>query len=453
MVSGFLPRKLIHSLPAALLLAALPVGANTAELPFLLHHYRVHVDTEFKSMDVRACFTDTMPEQLAAGSGAAQSYLQHMRATVKGRTVAIQPRGRIVNLPRVPDDLCVEYQVNIDGISAVRRMDVGLRSEQSLLLGINYWLWRPRKLDADSDIEIEFVLPAETTVSAPWHRIADANGKHRFRVGHTPYYWPGVIALGKLHRESLAVPGAVLRVAMMDGIPESKRITATQWISAAALSVTKLYGEFPQPNPQVLIIPVPGGNDASPFAKIARGGGVAAHFLMNMEAAPQEFKDDWVATHELSHMLLPFINRADAWLSEGIASYYQNILRGRSGLLTPLEAWQKLHEGFKRGDRGTRGGTLSDATRRMRSGNNYMRVYWSGAAMALTADVRLREISGGELSLDVALARLRECCLTPDRSWRGEEMMQKLDELTNTSIFSELYEQNIYSRFFPNLRP
>ena len=61
------------------------------------------------------------------------------------------------------------------------------------------------------------------------------------------------------------------------------------------------------------------------------------------------FLDSWTASHELSHLLLPYISRREAWLGEGFASYYQNVLRARAGMLSQREAWQKLHAGFERG--------------------------------------------------------------------------------------------------------
>ena len=39
-----------------------------------------------------------------------------------------------------------------------------------------------------------------------------------------------------------------------------------------------------------------------------------------------------------------------AWLSEGTASYYQNVLRARAGILPAEDAWQRMHSGFRRGN-------------------------------------------------------------------------------------------------------
>ncbi len=80
-----------------------------------------------------------------------------------------------------------------------------------------------------------------------------------------------------------------------------------------------------------------------------------------------------------------------------------------------------------------------------------MRVYWSGAAMTLIADTRLRAASGNKQSLDLALASLQSCCLDINKRWRASELFKRLDDLTGTRIFSDLYEEHVNSRNFPDL--
>ena len=65
-----------------------------------------------------------------------------------------------------------------------------------------------------------------------------------------------------------------------------------------------------------------------------------------------------------------------------------------------------------------------------------MRVYWSGAAMMLMADTRLRAASGGRQSLDSALQSLQHCCLENGKSWRARDLLAELDRVTGTQIFS-----------------
>jgi predicted metalloprotease with PDZ domain len=78
-----------------------------------------------------------------------------------------------------------------------------------------------------------------------------------------------------------------------------------------------------------------------------------------------------------------------------------------------------------------------------------MKVYWSGAAIALMADVQLRERSGGSESLDDVLDRFQACCLPSDRVWTGPELFAKFDELAGSPVFSSLFRRHADTAGFP----
>jgi predicted metalloprotease with PDZ domain len=80
-----------------------------------------------------------------------------------------------------------------------------------------------------------------------------------------------------------------------------------------------------------------------------------------------------------------------------------------------------------------------------------MRVYWSGAAIALLADLDLRRTSGGTQSLDTVLGDLGRCCLPADRKWTDRQVVDKLDSLSKTEIFGRLYRRWLDSDRFPDL--
>lgn len=122
-------------------------------------------------------------------------------------------------------------------------------------------------------------------------------------------------------------------------------------------------------------------------------------------------------------------------------------LPGGMSISTP---WMALDEGFKRGENGTHGGSLAQATRN--GWRSTMRVYWSGAALMLMADMQLRESSGGLQSLDTALQALSACCMENGKTWRAREMFSRLDKLTGTDIFTGLYREYVHEEGFPDMR-
>jgi hypothetical protein len=79
-----------------------------------------------------------------------------------------------------------------------------------------------------------------------------------------------------------------------------------------------------------------------------------------------------------------------------------------------------------------------------------MLVYWSGAAMALEADVQLRAMADG-MSLDVVLGQLADCCLPSERIWSASELFRKLDTFSPQPVFIPLYEAYMARRGMPAL--
>ncbi|HUO83463.1 MAG TPA: hypothetical protein VM616_11470 [Gammaproteobacteria bacterium] len=409
-----------------------------------LHRYVVRVDPQLQSLEVRACFDGIAPSRLAASRAAARYLADPPRIAggVGGQLYRVADELRLEGLP---DDTCIDYVTEIENSAASSRYGT---VRGATITNAADWFWRPRDMPRDADIEIAFLTAPGHDVSAPWTALSE----HVYRVGRSPQRWPARVAFGLFHAQKLEVPGASLRLAVLDG-GRADHESVTRWIREAAFAITMAYGRFPLPGAQILVLPVDGARGPVPWAQVLRGGGASAHFFIDAEATEAELRADWTATHELSHMLLPYIDRRDAWLSEGFASYYQNVLRARSGMLTPLEAWRLLDAGFRRGIDGTSPArTLSEASIDMDRTRGFMRVYWSGAAIALLADLRLRESTGGRQSLDTALAGLRRCCLPSAGRWRARALFDRLDDLTGTEIFGELHATHVNARAFPDLR-
>jgi hypothetical protein len=433
----------------AVVMSLLTAGAAAAER---LHKYTVAIDAELSALSVRACFSGAAPATLSAESLDAPLALIDFH--VESSRKSIEPSGSI-SLKSVPENGCVVYRVDVS--RPIRQHDrtgdkihhVG----KDLLTSVGIWLWRPEKLEADEDIELTFILPDGIAVSAPWKPVAQSGERVVFRTGRSPYDWPASVAFGRFREREIRVGGARLRLAVLDGTPAADVEQMQAWIRDSAQMVAALYGRFPQSQAQVLVAPGARGNEPTPWAYVVRGGSPAVHFFINQRRPIKEFFEDWTAVHELSHLLLPYVISDDIWLSEGVATYYQNVLRARSGRMSAVEAWQRLHSGFVRGMESAQGLTLAQATESMYRDVTYMRVYWEGAAMLLMADVRLRQMTAGKQSLDTALAALNDCCAMTDRAWSARELFDKLDEVTGANIFSEIYDQHVASRNFPDLSP
>jgi len=443
--SGIVSRIAVIVLAAV----ALVPGLAAAER---VHRYSIDVDADLAALRVDACFSGRAPAMLAVESQEATS------AFVEGKTVTPQPRALAPNgmemlLKGMPDDGCIAYSVSLAHARKTRDHSGNANrwTGRDLVTEVGLWFWRPPVLAADEDIEVSFRLPEGFGVSVPWRPVPD-KAVPTYRVGRGAYNRTSDAAFGRFREIPIDVPGARLRLAVLNGKPAPDVEAMRRWIEDAARSVAAIYGRFPVPEPQVLVLPGAPAPEPTPWAYVLRGGQGSAHFSVNQRRPLREYVEDWTAPHELSHLLLPPTDPNDAWLSEGIASYYQNVTRARSGVLTPEEAWQNIHAGFRRGRKlDVKGLTLAQATQRMYRDNAYMRVYWQGAAIVLAGDVELRALTDGRQSLDTVLDAFGRCCLHPDREWTAREVFERFDAIAGMPVFVPILEAQIDTPGFPDL--
>ena len=253
---------------------------------------------------------------------------------------------------------------------------------------------------------------------------------------------------------SAALLAATLNIEVRQPVDREKTVEIIEWINSTAEGVELVYGRFPNPDAKIVVIPTTenswGSDSAVIFGRVTRRGGETVELFVNPERPIAEFYEDWTATHEFSHLMLPLLSKRYRWISEGFASYYQNILMSRSGRYTPEMAWQRLIEGFERGRDSRPELSLNEAAV---SGIRHarMKVYWSGAAVALLADIELRKRSDGKESLDTVLGQLQACCLPSRRRWSGPRLFRKLDSFLDTPVFMPLYSKYANEAGFPDL--
>lgn len=418
-----------------------------------IHRYDVTVDPDIRSMRVKACFAGPPPSVLVAESLDAPAAFVEGKAVMERRQ-PIQPNGTEMRLKDIAENGCIEYSVNLAGGYTKNDLsgNTTKRVGRDLFTEVGLWFWRPAQLAVGEDIEVTFSMPEGLSVSAPWRPVEGATTGPSYRIGHAEFDRPAAVAFGRFKEIPVAVPGAVLRLAVLDGAPPADIEAMRAWIQDAAMSVAGVHGRFPVPSPQILVMPGARAQEPTPWAYVLRGGQAAAHFFVNQRRPLRDYIEDWTAPHELSHLLLPYVASHDAWLSEGMATYYQYVIRARSGAISPEDAWQRMHAGFKRGrDFAAKGMTLEQATVRMFRDGGYMRVYWSGAAILMLADVELRRRSDNRQSLDTVLAQFAGCCLDPEPEWTARQVFEKFDELSGTDVFRKLYDAHVQSTAFPDL--
>lgn len=413
--------------------ASTPSGARSAGRgPVLSLHYEVSVPESLDSISVRMCVDGPRPLRLMAASRNMAVALVELSVEGPSSGDALATGSSPLDLPPLGPDDCVRYRIDPGAVRGFMRP--GQRIGEALMVDTRMWMWRPPNWDAGTRVSARFDLPDGFSVSLPWHRDGDL-----FTADASALGFAANSVFGRFEVERFEAAGADIEVVVPAGLDDSTRAVMTPWIRGAVTAVADVFERFPADRLQVVLVPRPGGRSAIGFGMLRRGGGASVHLVVSSDARLPELRTSWTAIHEFSHLLHFFVDKRDAWLSEGLATYYQEVLRARAGLLPVDEAWLRIHRGCLKG-RAT-DLSLAEESAGMFASHAFSRVYWAGAAMSLQADVAMRSHASQPGSLDDALRRLNGCCGVVARPWTARKTLERLDELTDTKVFSRLLQR------------
>ena len=437
------------------LLSARAQAAATREQP----HYAVTFDAAAQVAQVRLCLAQAHPDvRFGADSAWAMRFVAGLRRTSGADVVAAEAGWRAA---RWQAGECLEYRADLRAIASERKPDVGWQLGEDIVAAPELWLLHA-DLEGSAPAQIDVGLPQGWSISAPWRaepqeagagRTPTAGTQRRFVIAPTPANWSSAVAIGRFDEETITLPGGVLRLTILHGPDAAQRATLRAWFDRVSRAILSAYGRLPLADVQVLVIPTQGrGRRGVLFGQSVRGQGNSLQLLVDASRPAADFDDDWMAVHELSHLMHPYLGDRGAWLSEGLATYYQNVLRARAGLLTADQGWAELADGFARSSHNAFDETLEDAAAHMHRTHAFQRVYWAGAAYWLTVDDDLRRESANKLSLDDVLGRFRDCCLPAYSEWTPEEFVARLDELAASQVFARRYREFAAQKQFPDWR-
>lgn len=401
--------------------------------------FAVTVDAALRSISVVVCPHGFRLERLESPSTGAMELLRGDHLITPEGDCARSADG--VDLPRTKPDECVSYVVDLPekspDLTALRRVGGDLLASPDL------WLWVPTPRPAQLTAQVSFSLPPGVTAAMPWPHVGRA-----LTLPETAFTWKAGGAFTHAEPSTIDLGGAEIAWAPLGpGFTNAADVTA--WLAQGARAVAAFYGHFPVKN--ALVLGIPGERGRAPFGMALRGGGATVEIFLDRFADAKSLASDWTATHELLHLGVPRLPLEDAWLFEGLATYYTELVRARSGAITPRAAFQHLLDGFERGKKRARERSLREASAKMRPNHDFYRVYWSGAALAFLVDVAARKAHGK--TLDGALRDLAACCATSAEDWTAERVLTEIDRSLGAPRFAQVAHAALERAEFPDLAP
>lgn len=405
--------------------------------------YDVRVDAALERIEVRLCASGFRIERLNAPSPGAARFLEGGKVVTQEGDATCRGDSEGVDLPATQSGECLSYAVTLPEPSpdatSLRRIG------RDRLASPDLWLWVPTPRPEGLTIRARLELPEGVSAALPWPRLPqEAHGSVvEFSVPESAFAWKATGAFSYAAIESLSPE--VDWVALGEGFAHAAAVRA--WILEGARSASLLFGRLPVA--RVLLIAVPSERSGPAFGMALRGGGPAISVFLDRRADAAALSTDWTCGHEFLHLGVPHLPPEDAWLFEGLATYYTEVTRARAGLISSEQAYQHLLEGFERGRRAGGGLTLREESEQMHERRSFQRVYWAGAALALLTDLNARR-EGGR-TLDSALRSFAECCAASEQEWTAERVLARLDASLGAPRFTELSQHWLDRREFPEV--
>jgi len=413
-----------------------PASDATGDTPAV--HYSFAVDPELRTLSAMVCPRDLRFTHLRMTTPELLERVRRPRLVQATGDVPLEFVEDAVPIASMTDGACIGYDVDLGPPGEGFWISHG---DAHVLAAPDVWLLSPEPRPPGTLLTASFTLPPGVHVAVPWP--GDPRG---YRVPETAFTMRGAGAFGKLERETMRVGGAELDLVSLGGGFGERAPLVTQWMQRSASALTQLHDGFPVPRVMALLLPQPGSDVG--FGMALRGGGPTVMIMVGSSVTPEALDADWTAVHELFHLSAPRFHSKDVWLSEGLATYYTYILMARAGMTKEQGAWDDLQDGFRRGSRRGTGRTLRQESIDMHETHAYQRVYWSGAALSLLADVELRK-RGVEGGLDGPLRELARCCARSEEAWSAEQFAAFVDQKTGASVVAPLFERYIDRANFP----
>jgi len=197
------------------------------------------------------------------------------------------------------------------------------------------------------------------------------------------------------------------------------------WLNETHQALEVLVGELPFTTH--LYLHRTSAREPVPWANTERSKRQGVHFHVDPDFSLQEFRNDWTAPHELSHLVLPYVGRSNSWFAEGFASYMQYQVMHQMGVLSQTAMRKRYEKNLtKAAGRYAHANTpFARAAQRLRAERNYATMYWGGAAFFLQADELLKQ--NNKPGLVAVLRDYVSCCRLRKHSMT--EVVTTLDQL------------------------
>lgn len=340
------------------------------------------------------------------------------------------PSGRIPARITGDDVAELSYSIDLDGLArSVDESDVARLFGTSVLAPASSFLLTPEPQVDGVPIRVHFdTLGIETGL----RRSPDGDGyvveSHELKVAT-------YTAFGAREARDIPVEGASVRLAVLDGSLDLSTDVLERWVRDAARGVAHFFGRPPEPRTLVVLAPL-GNHHGIPFGKMLPESGPGLIVMVGEHTTAEELHADWVLVHELFHAGTPSFIGEGKWYDEGLATYFEPLIRVRLGWRSEEDLWAEFLRDMPRGlDAMTRRGLANPA--------GYSDVYWGGGMLCWLADLEARRSSAGARGLEDGVRAVLAAGGVASEVWTLAHTTEVTDAALGSPLFSRLQSEHL----------
>lgn len=255
-----------------------------------------------------------------------------------------------------------------------------------------------------------------------------------------------VLLLGLL---ASASADAALRYEWRDRFSQAEKRKLTSWVNETVAALEEVVGPYPF-DVRIIFHRYSRASEPVPWANTERTRIQGVHFHVDPRFDLQDFRKDWTAPHELSHLIIPYLGSRNSWFAEGFASYMQYKVMEQMGVLDHDQMEKRYMRNFRRAESGYRYSDrpFAQAASRLRSEGRYSVMYWGGGVYFKQVEEILKQEK--DTNLTEVLSNYLLCC----RHRRGglQTLIRDLDRISNTRAFADTLSKFNTENGFPDFR-
>jgi hypothetical protein len=346
----------------------------------------------------------------------------------KGHRVPIR-QGRMIAIDcRASCRVFYRYDLSAAARASGGSFDVAVESGGDVVAPASTWMLRPAPLAAHVPVSLHVRVPDGMRFASALRRGEEEG---TFALRSEELRTLGFTAFGAFTALRVEATSGTVEVAILRGPRAASDAQLARWIGDTARALDHVFGRFPVRRAALVI--VPRKDDEHSFGRTLPSGGPSIAIALGEHAGAFELERDWILAHEMFHLGVPSFWNEGVWLDEGLATYYEPIIRARANMMDTSAVWDAFAREMPRG-LAHDGVSLADS-------HDRDRIYWGGAIFALRADIEIRKRTGGARSLDDGLRRALDLGGDATHVWSLSRYLRVLDEATGVPVLRSLYAE------------